>query len=96
MHNIRSDGWISYHHIWLTGQAKQRPHKESCHIGEQIRARKEKNGHLSVKQTQTSKFSYIAQKEKRATTTATAVVGQHSRVTVQLPSDVIDFAILPA
>ena len=37
---------------------------------------------------------YVAQKEKRAMATTTAVVGQHSRVTV--PSYVVDFALLPA
>ena len=40
---------------------------------------------------------YIAQKEKHAMATAMAVVGEHSRVTsALLPSDDIDFTLLPA
>ena len=40
---------------------------------------------------------FIAKKEKPLRATATAVVGQDSLVTVhRLPSDVIDFALLPA
>ena len=40
---------------------------------------------------------YIAQKEKQAMATATVVVGQHSQCnSALLPSNVIDFAMLPS